>query len=83
MPLYTFKDKNKNIEYDKELSYEDLQEYVKQDHIEQVFKMNIFRYADGNGIKDQFTDWCKDSTIKGKGNFNPYGKATKDFEKKD
>ena len=44
--------------------------------------MNIFRYADGNGIKDQFTDWCKDSTIKGKGNFNPYGKATKDFEKK-
>jgi hypothetical protein len=83
MPLYTFKDKNKNIEYDKELSYEDLQEYIKQDHIEQVFKMNIFRYADGNGIKDQFTDWCKDSTIKGKGNFNPYGKATKDFEKKD
>ena len=82
MPLYTFKDKNKNIEYDKELSYEDLQEYIKQDHIEQVFKMNIFRYADGNGIKDQFTDWCKDSTIKGKGNFNPYGKATKDFEKK-
>ena len=60
-----------------------LQEYIKQDHIEQVFKMNIFRYADGNGIKDQFTDWCKDSTIKGKGNFNPYGKATKDFEKKD
>ena len=42
MPLYTFKDKNKNIEYDKELSYEDLQEYVKQEHIEQVFKMNIF-----------------------------------------
>tara|TARA_R100001198_G_C5230637_1_gene209963 strand:+ start:562 stop:813 length:252 start_codon:yes stop_codon:yes gene_type:complete len=83
MPLYTFKDKNKNIEYDKELSYEELQEYIKQDHIEQVFKMNIFRYADGNGIKDQFTDWCKDSTIKGKGNFNPYGKATKDFEKKD
>ena len=83
MPLYTFKDKNKNIEYDKELSYDDLQEYIKQDHIEQVFKMNIFRYADGNGIKDQFTDWCKDSTIKGKGNFNPYGKATKDFEKKD
>jgi|TARA_B100001094_G_scaffold330774_1_gene396863 hypothetical protein len=83
MPLYTFKDKNKNIEYDKELSYEDLQEYIKQDHIEQVFKMNIFRYADGGGIKDQFTDWCKDSTVKGKGNFNPYGKATKDFEKKD
>ena len=83
MPLYTFKDKNKNIEYDKELSYEELQEYIKQDHLEQVFKMNIFRYADGNGIKDQFTDWCKDSTIKGKGNFNPYGKATKDFEKKD
>ena len=83
MPLYTFKDKNKNIEYDKELSYEELQEYIKQDHIEQVFKMNIFRYADGNGIKDQFTDWCKDSTIKGKGNFNPYGKATKDFEKKE
>jgi hypothetical protein len=83
MPLYTFKDKNKNIEYDKELSYEDLQEYIKQDHIEQVFKMNIFRYADGGGIKDQFTDWCKDSTVKGKDNFNPYGKATKDFEKKD
>ncbi len=83
MPLYTFKDKNKNIEYDKELSYEDLQEYIKQDHIEQVFKMNIFRYADGGGIKDQFTDWCKDSKVKGKGNFNPYGKATKDFKKKD
>jgi hypothetical protein len=83
MPLYTFKDKNKNIEYDKELSYEDLQEYVKQDHIEQVFKMNIFRYADGGGIKDQFTDWCKNQKVEAKGGFTPYGKATKDFVKKD
>ena len=51
MPLYTFKDKNKNIEYDKELSYEDLQEYIKQDHIEQVFKMNIFCWEGYNQKK--------------------------------
>ena len=28
-------------------------------------------------MKDQFTDWCKENNVKGKGDFKPYGKATK------
>ena len=33
-------------------------------------------------MKDQFTDWCKDNKVKDgdKGNFKPYGKATKGFK---
>jgi uncharacterized membrane protein len=61
MPLYTFKNTKTNEEYDEVMSYEELIEYLKQDNIEQVFKMNMFRYSDGNGMKDQFTDWCRDS----------------------
>ena len=41
--------------------------------------MKITRYSDSNGIKDQFTDWCKDGNVDGKGEFKPHGKATKDF----
>jgi len=40
----------------------------------------MFRYSDGNGMKDQFTDWCRDSKVEGKGSFNPYGKAKKGFK---
>ena len=80
MPIYTFINKKTNKEYDKVMSYEELVEYIKQAHIEQVFKMKITRYSDSNGIKDQFTDWCKDSNVDGKGEFKPHGKATKDFD---
>ncbi len=66
MPLYTFKNTQTNEEYDEVMSYEELQEYLKQDNIHQVFKMNIYRYSDAGGIKDQFTDWCKEDKVKGK-----------------
>ena len=33
MPLYTFRNKNTNEEYDKQMSYEELQEYLKQEDI--------------------------------------------------
>lgn len=82
MPLYTFKNKETQEEYDEVMSYENLLEYVKQDNIEQVFKIKITRYSDAGGMKDQFTDWCKDNNVKGKGDFKPYGKATKDFTEK-
>ena len=81
MPLYTFINKNTNEEYDEVMSYEDLLEYVKRDDVEQVFKIKITRYSDAGGMKDQFTDWCKDTAVKGKGDFKPYGKATKGFKK--
>ena len=81
MPLYTFKNTTTDEEYDEVMSYEELQEYLKQEHIHQVFKMNIYRYSDAGGIKDQFTDWAKDSQVKGKGDFNPYGKGKKGFNK--
>ena len=51
MPLYTFKNKLTDEEYDKIMSYEELQEYLKQDNIQQIFKMNICRYSDNNGAK--------------------------------
>ena len=82
MPLYTFINKNTNEEYDEVMSYEALLEYVKRDDIQQVFKIKITRYSDAGGMKDQFTDWCKDNKVKDgdKGNFKPYGKATKGFK---
>tara|TARA_R110000824_G_scaffold96454_2_gene230971 strand:+ start:636 stop:899 length:264 start_codon:yes stop_codon:yes gene_type:complete len=82
MPLYTFKNLETNEEYDEVMSYEDLLEYVKRDDIQQVFKIKITRYSDAGGMKDQFTDWCKDTKIKrdDKGDFKPYGKATKGFK---
>jgi hypothetical protein len=82
MPLYTFINKNTNEEYDEVMSYEALLEYVKRDDVEQVFKIKITRYSDAGGMKDQFTDWCKDNKVKDgdKGNFKPYGKATKGFK---
>jgi len=81
MPLYTFKNTQTNEEYDEVMSYEELQEYLKQDNIHQVFKMNIYRYSDAGGIKDQFTDWCKEDKVKDKGEFQPYGKGKKGFSK--
>ena len=81
MPLYTFKNTPTNEEYDEVMSYEELQEYLKQDNIHQVCKMNIYRYSDAGGIKDQFTDWAKDDKVNGKGDFKPYGKGKKGFSK--
>ena len=75
MPLYTFRNKHTQEQYDEILTYEELQEYIKQDHIEQVFKMNIYRYTDNNGIKDQEMDYLKDKNIQGNGEFKPYGKV--------
>ena len=46
MPLYTFKNTKTDEEYDEVMSYEELQEYLKQEDIHQVFKMNIYRYSD-------------------------------------
>ena len=81
MPLYTFKNKKTNKEYDEVMSYEELQEYLKQKHIQQIFKLNIYKYSDAGGIKDQFTDWAKDKNVSDKGEFNPYGKGKKGFDK--
>ena len=78
MPLYTFKNTKTNEEV---MSYEELQEYLKQEDIHQVFKMNIYKYSDAGGIKDQFTDWAKDDKVNGKGDFKPYGKGKKGFSK--
>jgi len=82
MPLYTFRNKDTREEYDKVMSYEELQEYLKQESIEQVFKINIYRYSDNNGAKDQFTEWAKDSSINGNGGFETYGKAITDYDRK-
>tara|TARA_B100000963_G_scaffold338398_1_gene335227 strand:+ start:324 stop:605 length:282 start_codon:yes stop_codon:yes gene_type:complete len=82
MPLYTFRNKDTREEYDKVMSYEELQEYLKQESIEQVFKINIYRYSDNNGAKDQFTEWAKDSSINGNGGFETYGKAMTDYDRK-
>ena len=82
MPLYTFRNKDTKEEYDKVMSYEELQEYLKQKSIEQVFKINIYRYSDNNGAKDQFTEWAKDSSINGNGGFETYGKAMTDYDRK-
>ena len=38
MPLYTFKNLETDEVYDKILTYDELQEYVKQENIEQIFK---------------------------------------------
>ena len=82
MPLYTFRNKDTREEYDKVMSYEELQEYLKQESIEQVFKINIYRYSDNNGAKDQFTEWAKDSSVNGNGGFETYGKAMTDYDRK-
>ena len=49
MPLYTFKNLKTNQEYDEIMSYEDLKEYVKQKHIQQIFKScpNLIRELQG------------------------------------
>ena len=82
MPLYTFKNLETNEVYDKILTYDELQEYVKQENIEQVFKLNITRYSDNNGAKDQFTEWARDSKVNGQGGFKTSGKARTDYDKK-
>ena len=83
MPLYTFRNKNTNEEYDEVMSYEELQEYLKQEDIEQVFKINIYSYSDNNGNKDQFTEWARDKNITGDGGFKTYGKARTDYDKRE
>jgi hypothetical protein len=83
MPLYTFKKKDTDEQYNKIMSYEELLDYLKNNKdIQQVFKMNIFRYSDNNGAKDQFTEWAKDSSINDNGEFKTYGKAENDYDKK-
>ena len=82
MPLYTFRNKDTSEQYDKQMSYEELQEYLKQEDIEQVFKINIYRYSDNNGNKDQFTEWARDPNINGDGGFQTYGKARTDNDKR-
>tara|TARA_R110000823_G_scaffold182909_1_gene315635 strand:- start:1800 stop:2093 length:294 start_codon:yes stop_codon:yes gene_type:complete len=75
MPVYTFRNKKTNHEYDEVMSYDDLQKYLKQDNIEQVFKINIYRYSDNNGIKDQEMGFLRDPKVEGNGAFKPYGKV--------
>tara|TARA_R100000995_G_scaffold84689_2_gene64282 strand:- start:1653 stop:1931 length:279 start_codon:yes stop_codon:yes gene_type:complete len=82
MPIYTFKNKKTNEVYDKIMTYDELQLYVKDKDIEQIFKINITRYSDNGGYKDQFTDWAASSKIDGKGDFNPQGKAKTDDDKR-
>ena len=83
MPLYTFRNKDTSEQYDRVMSYEELQEYLKQENIEQIFKINICRYSDNNGAKDQFTEWSRDKNITGDGGFKTYGKARTDYDKKE
>ena len=75
MPKYTFRNIHTDENYDMMMSYEELQKYIKQEHIEQVFKINLYRYSDNNGIKDQETAWLRDPEVKGDGAFRPYGKV--------
>ena len=83
MPLYTFKKKDTDEQYNKIMTYEELLEYLdKNKDIQQVFKMNIFRYSDNNGTKDQFTEWARDASVSGNGEFKTYGKARTDEDKK-
>ena len=44
--------------------------------------MNICRYSDNNGAKDQFTEWAKDPSVTGNGEFKAYGKARTDYDKR-
>ena len=83
MPLYRFKNKKTDEEYNQVMSYEELLQYLNDNKdVHQVFKMNIFRYSDNNGAKDQFTEWAKDSSINDNGQFKTYGKAQTDYDKK-
>ena len=82
MPIYTFINKLKNKRYEKIMTYEELIEYIKDPNIEQEEKMNIFRYSDNNGIKDQEHAFLKDPEIHGNGKFEPYGKVKTDDENK-
>ena len=83
MPLYTFRNKDTSEQYDRVMSYDELQEYLKQENIEQIFKINICRYSDNNGAKDQFTEWARDKNITGDGGFKTYGKARTDYDKRE
>ena len=75
MPIYTFINKLTNKRYEKIMTYEELIEYIKDPNIEQEYKLNMFRYSDNNGIKDQETAWMKDPIVRGNGAFKPYGKV--------
>ena len=80
MPIYTFINKLNNKRYEKIMTYEELIEYIKDPNIEQEYKMNIFRYSDNNGIKDQEMNFLKDPKVHGNGKFEPYGKVKTDDE---
>ena len=82
MPIYTFINKLNNKRYEKIMTYEELIEYIKDPNIEQEYKMNIFRYSDNNGIKDQEHAFLKDPEIHGNGKFEPYGKVKTEDENK-
>ena len=85
MPLYTFKNTVTDKQFDEYMEYENLKPYLKKNkHLHQVFKMNIFRYSDNNGAKDQFTEWAKDVSVSAENNggFKTYGKARTDYDKK-
>jgi len=75
MPIYTFINKLNNKRYEKIMTYKELIEYIKDPNIEQEYKMNIFRYSDNNGIKDQEMNFLKDPKVHGNGKFEPYGKV--------
>lgn len=83
MPVYTFRNRKTNKEFDEYMSYDNLEPYLRKNKdLDQVFKINIFRYSDNNGAKDQFTEWAKDSSINDNGEFKTYGKAKTDYDKK-
>jgi hypothetical protein len=82
MPSYTFKNKETKEHYDKIMSYKELIDYIKNPNIEQVYKINLFRYSDNNGIKDQEMNFLKDPKIHGNGKFEPYGKVKTEDENK-
>jgi hypothetical protein len=70
MPIYTFINKLNNKRYEKIMTYEELIEYIKDPNIEQEYKMNIFRYSDNNGIKDQEMNFLKDPKVHGMESLN-------------
>jgi hypothetical protein len=82
MPIYTFLNKLTNKKYDKIMSYKELLEYIKDPNIQQEYKLNMFRYSDNNGIKDQEHAFLKDPKVRGNGKFEPYGKVKTEDENK-
>ena len=85
MPIYTFTNTKTGKEFTEMMTIAEMEKYLKKNKdVHQVFKMNIFRYSDNNGEKDQFTEWAKDASISSENNggFKTYGKARTDQDKK-